>query len=181
LTIKGGTAEAPTTVAGTINGTGTTVISGNAQNNGTIASAVEIATSGKLSTNADKVTGAINNGGNLDLTGGDIQNAISGSGTTTISGTVTNSTGKNIGNAITVASTGNLTTAADKIGGTVENNGTTNGLKLTGGQLSQNVTGSGKTVIAGTDVSVKYGNSIAQDIEITSRNKLVNTNVSSIG
>ena len=175
--LTGGTLE--TSITG-----GNTTISGNVgvdDTLGSIASAVKVETGAKLTTNADKVTGAINNGGNLDLTGGDIKNAISGDGNTTISGTVTNTTGSAIGNAVTVATTGNLTTAADKLGGAVENNGTTNGLTLTGGQLSQNVTGTGKTVIAGTDVSVKYGNSIAQDIEITSGNKLVNTNVSAIG
>ena len=175
--LTGGTLE--TSITG-----GNTTISGNVgvdDTAGSIASAVSVATGAKLTTKADNVTGAINNGGNLDLTGGDIKNAISGDGNTTISGTVTNTTGSVIGNAVTVATTGNLTTAADKLGGAVENNGTTNGLTLTGGQLSQNVTGTGKTVIAGTDVSVKYGNSIAQDIEITSGNKLVNTNVSAIG
>lgn len=177
VNLTGGTLE--TSITG-----GNTTISGNVgvdDTLGSIASAVKVETDAKLTTNASNVTGAINNGGNLDLTGGDIKNAISGDGNTTISGTVTNSTGSAIGNAVTIAATGDLTTAADKLGGAVENNGTTNGLTLTGGQLSQNVTGTGKTVIAGTDVSVKYGNSIAQDIEITSGNKLVNTNVSAIG
>ena len=186
LTIKGGTSDTPTTVGGTINGTGSTKIEGNAQNNGTIASAVEIAASGKLSTNANDVTGVITNNatGGLTLTGGTIQNTIEGTGSTVISGTVLNNkdaVGKSIDNAVTITSTGNLTTAADKLGGAVENNGTTNGLTLTGGKLSQNVTGTGKTIIDGTDVSVKYGNSIAQNIEITSGNKLINTNVTAIG
>ena len=141
------------TIAGTIDGTGKTVVNGSVQNNGSIASAVEVATAGSLKTNADNVTGTISNGGNLELTGGDIKNTISGTGATTVSGAVTNTTDSTIGNAITIASTGDLTTAADKIGGVVTNNGI---VQLDGGTLSQIINGGNIKVI--DDVTTVAGN-----------------------
>ena len=139
MTIKGGTAETPITVAGTISGTGLTKFEGNAQNNGTIVSAVEIATGGKLTTSASDVTGVITNNvaDGLTLTGGDIQNSISGNGSTVISGAVTNTIGSAIDNTITVASSGSLTTAANLLGGAVTNN---NIVQLDGGTLGQTIT-----------------------------------------
>lgn len=183
--LTGGTLE--TSIRG-----GNTTISGNVgvdDTTGSIASAVKVETGAKLTTNADKVTGAINNGGNLDLTGGDIKNAISGDGNTTISGTVTNTTGSAIGNAVTVATTGNLTTAADKIGGAVTNGGT---VQLDGGTLSQTITGGNlnikdsvltsadnlkadtTTVAASKDLTLNGGN-LTKDITGSGNTKIAGT------
>ena len=177
LTIKGGTTETPTTIAGTINGTGSTVIEGNAQNNGTIASAVEITTSGKLSTNASNVTGAVTNNATdgLTLTGGTIQNAINGTGSTVIAGTVSNSGDKSIDNAVTIAS-GSLTTDASQIKQAVTNN-VNNGLDLTGGNLASNITGTGSTVISG-NVTNNDGKSLGTDMTVSGS---LATNADNIG
>ncbi len=86
------------------------------------------------------VTGTIANDGALTLTDGTVVGAVTGTGTTTISGAVEN--GASItGNNIAVAAGGKLTTAADTItdkDGSIANAGT---LELTGGDLNQNVTG----------------------------------------
>ena len=65
------------TVAGNVDGTGTTVVNGTVQNNGTIATAVQVAT-GTLTTDASKVTGGVQNNASLDLTGGNLASAITG-------------------------------------------------------------------------------------------------------
>ena len=166
----------------TITGTGDTLISGNVVNNGTITQdtlTIEGA-SAKLTTNADDVTASIVNNKDLELTGGTNGNTITGTGDTLISGNVVNN-GSITQDSITIDGTGTkLTTNADNVSTT---NGISNAngvVELTGGKLTDNITGvNGKTVIDG-DVSVKYGNSIAQAIEINS-NKSLNANVTSIG
>ena len=175
--LTGGTLE--TSITG-----GNTTISGNVgvdDTLGSIASDVKVETGAKLTTNADKVTGAINNGGNLDLTGGDIKNDISGSGNTTISGAVTNTTGSEIGNAITVASTGDLTTAANFIGGAVQNGGT---VQLDGGTLSQTITGGNIAIIDDVDTNASNlagATTVAGSKELTLTGGNVNSNISGAG
>ena len=183
LTIKGGTAETPTTVAGTINGTGLTKFEGNTQNNGTIASAVEIATGAKLTTNASDVTGVITNNATdgLTLTGGDIQNSILGDGSTVISGIVTNTTGSAIDNEVTVASSGHLTTAADKLGGAVTNN---NIVQLDGGTLGQKITGGNIAVIDDVLTAADYlggETTVADTKKLTLTSGNLNNNISGAG
>ena len=161
-----------------------TTISGNVgvdDTNGSIASAVNVETGSKLTTNASNVTGSINNGGDLDLTGGDIKNAISGSGNTTISGAVTNTTNSNIGNAVTVASTGDLTTAADKLGGAVSNSGT---VKLDGGTLSQTITGGNISIIDDVDTNANNlagATNVASEKELTLTGGELTSNVTGAG
>ena len=175
--LTGGTLE--TSITG-----GNTTISGNVgvdDTAGSIASAVSVATGAKLTTKADKVTGAINNGGNLDLTGGDIKNTISGDGNTTISGTVTNTTGSAIGNAVTVAATGDLTTAADKLGGAVANGGT---VQLDGGTLGQTITGGNISIIDDVDTNASNlagATTVASSKELTLTGGDVNSNISGAG
>ena len=163
---------------------GSTTILGNVgvdDTNGTIASAVSVATGAKLTTKADNVTGTINNGGNLELTSGDIQNSITGTGNTTISGAVTNTTSSAIGNDITVTNTGDLTTAANLLGGTVTNSGT---VQLDGGTLSQTITGGNISII--DDVDTNAGNlagatSVASAKELTLTGGELTGNVTGAG
>ena len=183
LTIKGGTAETPITVAGTISGTGLTKFEGNAQNNGTIVSAVEIATGGKLTTSASNVTGVITNNvaDGLTLTGGDIKNSISGDGSTLISGAVTNTTGSAIDNTITVASSGSLTTAANLLGGAVTNN---NIVQLDGGTLGQTITGGNIAVIDDVLTAADYlggVTTVADTKQLTLTSGNLNNNISGTG
>lgn len=167
LTIKGGTTETPTTVAGTINGTGKTKFEeGNAQNSGTIATAVKIATGGKLTTNASNVTGVITN--NVDhglvLTGGNITKNITGSdGSTDITGNV-NITGDGRMSQITYILTGGkLTADANKISKTYNN--VEHGLVLTGGDINYIIEGTGSTDINTTN-TVTGWQYIKQDLNV---------------
>ena len=183
LTIRGGTAETPITVAGTISGTGLTKFEGNTQNNGTIVSAVEIATGAKLTTKASDVTGVITNNATdgLTLTGGDIQNSISGNGSTVISGAVTNTTGSAIDNTITVASSGSLTTAANLLGGAVTNN---NIVQLDGGTLGQTITGGNIAVIDDVLTAADYlggVTTVADTKQLTLTSGNLNNNISGTG
>ena len=174
----------------TINGQGTLNLTGTATNAGSITQGVVnvangstlentgllIATTvdntGTINTSADAITANINNNGNLHLTDGVNANAISGSGTTQIAGTVEN-TGT-IAQAVSVES-GSLTTSANSLGGAVTNT-VDSGLVLNGGTLTQNISGAGSTVIAG---NVTNNAIISQAVNIesgsltTSANNLV--------
>ena len=65
---------------GTINGSGTTNISGKLQNNGSVEQDVKIGKSGEVTSNADLIKNSILNNGIYTVTGGNIANAITGSG-----------------------------------------------------------------------------------------------------
>ena len=71
----------------------------------------------EFTANADSltITNGITNAGSLTFTGGTNSNTISGTGTTTISGNIKNTGGGITQDAITIADSGSLTTAADKI------------------------------------------------------------------
>ena len=175
---------------------GTLNITGNITNDATIAqkelaiagAGSDAGTSaGSLTTNASNltITNGITNNGKLTFTGGDNKNAIanngtmeyqgtgsntgaiSGTGTTTISGTVTNGENGSIKqNAITIADSGSLTTAADKIAlnsadSAIANNGK---LTFTGGTNNNAVSGSGTTTISGTVTNTAK---IEQDVTIS--------------
>ena len=131
---------------------------------GLISSAVEIATNGSLKTNASKVTGTITNNNSLELTGGDIQNTISGDGLTTITGVVTNTTASEISSALKISS-GSLTTSASAITSGIENNAA-EGLILTGGNIASAITGTGTATISG-NVTNTNGNSIDNALNVT--------------
>ena len=176
------------TLATDVTGTGTTTVDGEVavdDANGSIAQAVTVNATKKLTANATNITGAVANSGTYEITGGDIKANITSTGTTKVTGTVTNTTDSTIANTVTIVAAddtvspataaGSLTTTASAFGNTVTNNGA---LKLTAGTLAQNVTGDGITEIAGT-VDVDSDNSISQAIKITSGGLTANT--SSIG
>jgi len=149
---------------------GDTNITGNVavdDTNGSINGNTVIEENAQLTADAGRITGTVENNAEdgLVLTGGDLASDVTGSGTTSVAGDVTNTAGKDIGNDVTIASTGSLTTSADNIGGAVENNAD-DGLTLTGGQLTQNVTGEGNTVIDGAGVSIAYGSAIDRKLRL---------------
>ena len=151
---------------GEISGTGTTVINGSLENkgDGSIASAVKIATSGSLTTDASKITGGVENNAQngLNLTGGNLASAITGEGSTVISGDVTNTGAAAINNNIAINQDASLSTIASAIGGAVDNSGN---LELSGGELTKAVQGTGSTKVSG-DVTASAA--IAQNINIQS-------------
>ena len=127
---------------------GTTVISGNVVNSSTITQATVSITSpnGKLTTEADKVTAAINNAKDLELTGGTNANTITGSGNTLISGAVENTTGTIAQTKVTIDGTGaKLTTNASAVTAAIENN---SDLEFNGGANANIITGTGALTIS---------------------------------
>ena len=127
---------------------GNTIISGNVTNNGTITQAtVDITSpSGKLKTDADKVTATINNAKDLELTGGVNANVITGSGDTLISGAVENTTGTITQTKVTIdGANAKLTTNASAVTAAIENN---TDLEFTGGANANTITGSGALKIS---------------------------------
>ncbi len=106
------------------------------------------------------------NEGTLNLTSGNVkfQKGVTGAGTTNVTGAkVTLEDGASIAQALNIES-GSLTSSADGIAGAVENNAN-NGLVLNKGTLSQSITGSGSTKIAGNVVN---SSNINQAVNITS-------------
>ena len=134
------------TLAQNVTGAGSTIIAGDVINNAAIGQAVDIQ-SGKLTSSASNLGGAITNAAQLELNGGELVQNITGAGSTAISGEVTNSA--SIGQNVTVSSTGNLTSNLADITGTVTNEGTFN---LTD-NLSKDIAGNGTTIL-GSDIAL---------------------------
>ena len=127
------------------------------------------------------IAGGITNAGTLTFTGGTNSNTISGTGTTTISGTVTNGENGSIKqNAITIADSGSLTTAADKIALNDANSAIANdgALTFTGGTNNNAITGSGTTTISGT---VTNNATIEQDVAIAANEDGTKGNLTNTG
>ncbi|GEM_PF-4895942 len=129
---------------GVITGTGTTNITGAVTNEGTISQTeVKISVGAELVSDASDITttGGITNDGTLELTGGNITSDIlSASGTTNITGEVTNNAAHSIANAIDIENSAKLTTNANALLNTVNNDGT---LELTGGTVTEDISGNG--------------------------------------
>ena len=156
LTFTGGTN------ANSISGDGKTTITGDVVNNATIGQAVDIQ-SGKLTSSASNLGGAISNAAQLELNGGTLAQNITGAGSTIIAGDVINNAA--IGQAVDIQS-GKLTSSASNLGGTISNAAQ---LELNGGTLAQNVTGSGSTIISG---EVTNSASIGQNVTIANSGNL---------
>ena len=129
----------------------------------------------------DVTKAKVSNSGNLSLSGtNDLVNITGSDGTTEITeGTTTvgnvNQKSVTIDSAATKLVVTNGITTTDGV-----TNNKTNGLEVQGGVIDSDISGTGKTVINGTNVSVKYGNKIEQDIVINENKKLVNTSVTAI-
>ena len=156
LTFTGGTN------ANSISGDGKTTITGDVVNNATIGQAVDIQ-SGKLTSSASNLGGAISNAAQLELNGGTLAQNITGAGSTIIAGDVINNAA--IGQAVDIQS-GKLTSSASNLGGAISNAAQ---LEFNGGTLAQNVTGSGSTIISG---EVTNSASIGQNVTIANSGNL---------
>ena len=148
-------------LAQNVTGAGSTIITGDVINNAAIGQAVDIQ-SGKLTSSASNLGGAITNAAQLELNGGELAQNITGAGSTTISGEVTNSA--SIGQNVTVASTGNLTSNLADITGTVTNEGTFN---LTD-NLSKDIAGNGTTIL-GSDISLSEDRTVAGSLNMNDK------------
>ncbi|MBP3687809.1 MAG: autotransporter domain-containing protein [Alphaproteobacteria bacterium] len=142
VTLTGGTN------ANYITGTGSVAITGNVTNNAEVTQkAVNIAQTGALTTSADSLhlTDSLANDGALTLTSGTNANTISGTGSTTIAGNITNNA-EVTQKAVNIAQIGALTTSADTLHLTdsLTNDGT---LTLTSGTNTNTITGLGKIAI----------------------------------
>ena len=143
---------------GNLNITGGTTIA----NTASISQGNITITNGTLSTDADLVatTSGITNNDGLKLTGGTNANVISGTGDLEVAGNVTNNAAVNQ-NTITVSS-GKLTTAADTlttVNGIVNNSE----ISFTGGDNSNDITGTGLVYIDG---NVQNDGDIYTDIQV---------------
>ena len=158
-----------------VSGAGQTVISGNVHNNATINQTVIInSASDTLTTAFDKLAGAITNRGNLVLTSGTIDKYIGGNGTISIAGNITNTAA--IDHKIDITSAGILTSDADKLRKTVNNNGK---LYLDSGKLSNGITGTnGKLYVRG---DVTTGGTISQKSVEVLADGILNTQASHLG
>lgn len=129
----------------------------------------------------DVTKAKVSNSGNLSLSGtNDLVNITGANGTTEITGGTTtvgnvNQKSVTIDSAATKLVVTNGITTTDGV-----TNNKTNGLEVQGGVIGSDISGTGKTVINGTNVAVKYGNKIEQDIVINENKKLVNTSVTAI-
>ena len=115
----------------------------NNSSNVTVGQNVIIDALGKLTTGAARFTGGtVTNNGSLVLTDGTLSRTLSGSGTTTIDGSVISNV--NMGTKTDILKGSTLTISASNIGGSFNNSGT---LALSGGTLSKAISGSGSTKI----------------------------------
>ena len=122
--------------------------------------------SGTFISSASGIQGGVSvTSGSVQLTGGALDSAISGSGSTEIlagSNTVSIGSGS-IANALTVSS-GTLAASLDKLTGTVTNNATLN----LSGDITKNISGLGSTVLQSSSVAVTDGTSISGTLNINS-------------
>lgn len=142
-----------------IGGTGRTFIDANLTTDATINQAITINGDKTLTANADKIGGAVTNGGTLALTGGTLTKSVSG-GAVQINGNVASNVSLD---NVTISAGNKLTVGAANIGTGLINNGT---LALTDGTLTKAV--SGTIHIDGTVTS----NVLMENATITSGNTL---------
>ena len=149
------------TLAQNITGAGSTIIAGDVINNAAIGQAVDIQ-SGKLTSSASNLGGAISNAAQLEFNGGTLAQNVTGSGSTIISGEVTNSA--SIGQNVTIANSGNLTSNLANITGSITNEGTFN----LGDNLSKDIAGAGTTIL-GTDISLSEDRTVTGTLNLNDK------------
>lgn len=152
-----------------ITGTGNLAINESLQNNTSVSQQTITIASGKtFTTNGDDitVTQRINNSGVLSLTGGTNQNAVTGSGTVEITGTVENTDGKSIGSLVEITQGSEFAANATDVAHSLTNEGT---YEITGGTIGYAVsnengdTATGAVEISGTGVVLTDGVGITQN------------------
>ena len=149
------------TLAQNITGAGSTIIAGDVINNAAIGQAVDIQ-SGKLTSSASNLGGAISNAAQLEFNGGTLAQNVTGSGSTIISGEVTNSA--SIGQNVTIANSGNLTSNLANITGSITNEGTFN----LGDNLSKDIAGAGTTIL-GTDILLSEDRTVTGTLNLNDK------------
>ncbi len=158
---------------------GTTKVTGNVtiyDKNSKINEGINIESTGSLTADAQSLGGDITNKATdgLVLKGGNLDNNVTGAGTTKVDGAVTiNDSTKSVAQDINITS-GSLTANADSVQGNVVNTGA-NSLVLTGGTYGSatdhytvSTTTDGTTKIAGGDVEIAEGSAINEGINIVS-------------
>lgn len=144
---------------------------GNLTNTGVLSASDKIVNSGSLTTNAAYISAVngIKNDNNLTLTSGVLATQIDGSGTTSITGVVSNSAAiyQNVnvaaGGSLTIGASvgdltnnGTITTNTDYLTGSVNNTGT---LALWG-DLNKTIAGNGTTIVYGEKLTLSDGAAI---------------------
>jgi len=164
------------TLTNTIDGEGETYVNHNVTlaANSVLSNAINIAANANLSGNADSVKGNVDivENGALNLNGGTVTTAVTGSGTTNITGDVdVNDDTGSIASAIAVTSGSSLTANAGKLTGAIaiDENGA---LNLTGGTVTSEVSGDGTTNITGAVSVDDTKGSIANAIVVASGSSL---------
>ena len=132
------------TITGNVTNAGDVDNTSTFNNNGTIGG--NLNNSGAFTSLANKISGSIANTGNLNLTGGELGTAITGSGDTKINGDVTVGNTGSIANAVSFEGTGKQLTAAlsQLTGGITVNDGNTLNLQ---GQIANGIAGTGTVKI----------------------------------
>ena len=128
-----------------VSGSGLTVIEGDVVSTRGISNAIRVNPDSTFQISANNLFSGVENNGLLTLTGGDLDQAISGSGQLVIDGYVV--AGSDLINEVTVKSARTLEVSADNLHGIVTNED--GFVRLTGGTLSNGITGQGDTFIVG--------------------------------
>lgn len=160
MSLAGG-ASANVDNAHAITGNGSIAFTGKVNNTAKITQAAGISSSGTLISNAGNIDSALTNTGRYEVSSGDIGKAVTGSGTTYITGEGA-SLSASMGNAVTIQETGKLsTTNAGNFTKAVTNHGE---LTLKGGSLNKSISGNdGTTVIDDATTIVASGGQITQN------------------
>ena len=148
-----------------VSGSGLTVIEGDVVSTRGISNAVKVNPDSTFQISANNLFSGVENNGLLTLTGGDLDQAISGSGQLVIDGYVV--AGSDLLNEVTVNSARTLEVSAENLQGIVRNED--GFVRLTGGTLSNGITGQGDTFIVG-DVTTNAG--ITNTVTVESQGSL---------
>lgn len=125
---------------------------------------------GSVTTATNGITSDVINDGDVNFTGGTLSHNISGEGSTNIQGEVVNEA--QISQNVDIQTNGKLTTSADNVSGTINNNADL----ILSGNLKNVVTGSGKTTANGS-LTLANGAGFAGTLDMNSANISTSDNV----
>ena len=148
-----------------VSGSGLTVIEGDVVSTRGISNAVKVNPDSTFQISANNLFSGVENNGLLTLTSGALEQAISGTGRLVIDGYVV--AGSDLLNDVTLNSARTLEVSADNLHGIVTNED--GFVRLTGGTLSNGITGQGDTFIVG-DVTTNAG--ITNTVTVESQGSL---------
>ena len=150
------------TLAQNVTGAGTTIIAGDVTSNSAISNAITINTGNALTIGADNIQGTVANSGVLNIGDGALAQNVIGTGTANITGSVVNTA--SIGQDVTIANSGNLTSNLANITGTVTNEGTFN----LGDNLTKDIAGNGTTVL-GDNIALAVDRTVAGTLNMNDK------------